>query len=201
MIRFFLFSILVLILQSCGSYKPDGLFKEKNSTAQNLYFADQNQEYVYTALISAFGKEITGILVLKPLGNDSHRVVLTTDFGNTLLDLTLNKDGYIKNYAIPDLDKKIVLNILSSDFKLLVKQNWTTNAEALRENEKVYRAKKGNKNYYLTYQNQELKQLIYAKRKKKVVLDFKVTNHNNANEIQLQHFNFNLKIELKAIEM
>ena len=201
MIRFFLFSILVLTLQSCGSYKPDGLFKEKNSTTQNLYFADEKQEYVYTALVKAFGKEITGIIVLKPLGAHTHRVVLTTDFGNTLLDLTLNQDGYTKNYAIPDLDKKIVLNILSSDFKLLVKQNWTTNAEALQESQTVYRAKKGNKKYYLSYQNQELKQLIYAKRKKKVAIDFKVIEHNNANEIQLQHFNFNLKIELKAIEM
>lgn len=199
MIRFFLFSILWVAMQSCSSYKPDVLFKEKKSTMQNLFFADQAQEYVYTALINAFGKEITGILVIKPLDNDSHRLVLTTDFGNTLLDLTINKEGYIKNYAIPDLDKKIILNVISSDFKLLVKRDWEINAVSVSGN--MYMSQIGRKKFYLSYNDKDLYQLVYAKQKKKVAFTYNNIEVDKAKEIQIQHFNFNLKIELKEAEM
>ena len=196
MIRFLHFSLVLILFASCKSYQPNANFKPLVKTVQNTYFSDPNSEFVYNTKIEAFGKTVTGLLVIKPLQNQQHRVLLTTEFGNTLLDLTINENSYSKNYAIPDLDRKVILNLLSRDFKIMLNQNWKINQVVTQNSETIYKSENKNNNYYLTFKDEQLQTIEFAKRKLKLKINYLEVMHNKAQKIKLTHLDFNIEIEL-----
>lgn len=196
MIRFLHFSLVLILFASCKSYQPNANFKPLVKTVQNTYFSDPNSEFVYNTKIEAFGKTVTGLLVIKPLQNQQHRVLLTTEFGNTLLDLTINENSYSKNYAIPDLDRKVILNLLSRDFRIMLTQYWQVNQVANQNTDTIYKSEKNNNNYYLTYKNEQLQTIEFAKSKQKLKISYLDVMQNKVQKIKLTHLDFNIEIEL-----
>ncbi|UYW00989.1 DUF3261 domain-containing protein [Flavobacterium agricola] len=199
MIRFLTFSALLFLLFSCKSYQPVTNLQPKTQMVYNPYFANAEQDYVYSATISAYKHQVSGLLVVKALPNDQHRVVLTTEFGNTLLDITVFKGGYNKNYAMPDLDKKIILNILSHDLFIMLNTTWQTQAQQIAVEEEVFKATIKNKNYFLFKKNEALERIVYAKRKKKVAVHFTTDSYQQATSVQLKHYNFDIEIQLQKL--
>ena len=87
--RLFLSCSLFLFLLSCGTpfQIPKKYQKEQiNQEVKNPYFSG-SEEHFYRATIEAYGHTFNGILAIKT-NSLSHRVALTTDFGNTLLDFS-----------------------------------------------------------------------------------------------------------------
>ena len=87
--RFFLTSFfLLLVLSSCSLKTTEGLREtpKTQSEIENPYFSDSSKDYVYKAKIDIYGKYFGGILILKKVGDRSHRVVFTTEFGNKIFD-------------------------------------------------------------------------------------------------------------------
>lgn len=199
MIRFLIYSFCLFGLISCKSYQPTLGFIDKEQTVENLYFADLSQEYSYSITISAYKHTVSGILVIKAINDSTHRILMATEFGNTLLDLTITPFGYTKNYAMPDLDRKIVLNLLSHDFFVLLNKSWQTQSFYQNQSVSIYKAKRNTKNYFLTYNSGLLSQIDYAKRKKKVTINFDGTTQNKAQFIKLKHFNLDIEIEMKHL--
>jgi hypothetical protein len=70
-----------------------------------------------------YKNHVSGILIIKKISETTHRVVLTSDFGNKLIDFEISEDDFKLNYVLPDLDKKIVINFLKNDFQQLLKRN------------------------------------------------------------------------------
>nr|WP_317630676.1 hypothetical protein [uncultured Flavobacterium sp.] len=196
MIRFLHFSLVLILFASCKSYQPNANFKPLVKTVQNTYFSDSNSEFVYNTKIEALGNTITGLLVIKPVQNNQHRVLLTTEFGNTLLDLTINENSYSKNYAIPDLDRKVILNLLSRDFRIMLTQYWQVNQVANQNTDTIYKSEKNNNNYYLTYKNEQLQTIEFAKSKQKLKISYLDVTQNKVQKIKLTHLDFNIEIEL-----
>ena len=199
MIRFLVYSICLFGLFSCKSYQPVSKFIDKEQVVENVYFSDLDKEYTYAISVSAYKHFVSGILVVKAIDNNSHRVLMVTEFGNTLLDLTVTPFGYTKNYAMPDLDKKIILNLLSHDFFTLLHNNWLSTGFYEQNSSSIYKAQIKNKNYFLTYVNKELQQIEYARKKKKLQINFEVVNQNQAEKISLKHSNLDIKIELSSL--
>lgn len=199
MIRFLIYSLCLFGIVSCKTYQPNFEFIVSNQEIKNPYFADLNQEYIYTVTISAYKKTISGILVIKAIDNITHRVLMATEFGNTLLDLTVTPTGYAKNYAMPDLDKKIILNLLSHDFFVMLNENWTSNSSCQNLEESIYKTQFKNKTYYLTYTKNKLYQIDYVGSKKKMQVNFNEVDENQAKKIQLQHYNLDITIQMTQI--
>jgi len=199
MIRFLIYSLCVLVLVSCKSYQPVSAFQAKKQEVINPYFADLNQEYIYSVTISAYQHTISGLLVIKALNPTTHRVLLTTEFGNTLLDVTINATGYTKNYAMPDLDKKIILNLLSHDFLVLMQKNWQAEAFWSSNERQIFKATTQNKNYFLTFENTSLKEITYAKKNKKFTILFESAAVNSASKIQIKHFNIDVTMAMQRL--
>ena len=84
--RFLIISICFLIV-SCGTYPKKQKFQLDNSTIKNIenpYFSDVGIDYVYKASIDVYKRHFGGLLIIKKIGEQQHRVAFTTEMGNKL---------------------------------------------------------------------------------------------------------------------
>ena len=88
----------------------------------NPYFSNTYIDYIYKAKIDIYGRKFGGILIIKKIDENSHRLIFTKKFGNKLFDFLFENDTVINNFVIEELDKKFIVNTLQNDFKLLVSQ-------------------------------------------------------------------------------
>lgn len=149
-----------------------------------------------------YKNHVSGILILKKINETTHRVVLTSDFGNKLIDFEISNDDFKLNYVLPDLDKKIVINFLKNDFQQLLKRQYHVTESFENENSKIYLSKVDKKIYYLFFnkENGLLKQIIYTKNnKEKIDFTFDAKKHIFADSIDLQHKDFKINIKLFQI--
>ncbi|RYE39055.1 MAG: hypothetical protein EOP48_26245, partial [Sphingobacteriales bacterium] len=104
---FLIFSLL--FLSSCTNYLFQGYhrIKAQASTYQNSFFSDQRNDYIYKTRVSAYGNELTGILIVKKLDDTLHRVVLATEFGSKLLDVEVSENSFTVNSIVEEINKKM----------------------------------------------------------------------------------------------
>lgn len=199
----FLYSLILLLFVSCKTYQLTDVKSIPNSekTVENLYFSS-NEDYVYKCQMDIYKNHISGILIIKKIKGTTHRVVLTSDFGNKLIDFEVSENDFKLNYVLSDLDKKIVINFLKSDFQELLRQKYPVNESFENENSKIYLSKIEKKNYYLFFnkENNLLKQIIYTKNnKEKIDFSFDAKKHIFADSLNLQHKDFKINIKLFQI--
>ena len=200
-IQFFLINcLLALVLVSCGSvtknYTPKKLDK---STIEVPYFSDSNTDYIYKTNITVYGHEISGIFIAKKINDTTHRVVFTTEFGNKLLDFEISEKTFKVNSIVSELDRKILINTLTEDFRLLLKKEYVIEEQFENETNNIYKSKDGNRDNYLfiSKKDQKLEKVVNAsKTKEKITLLFSSENNIFAENIQIIHQNIKLKIEL-----
>ena len=204
MMRFLISSGLFLLFISCKTYEIPNVAKIENGQRiiQNFYFSDSEKDYVYKANIEVYGKQLGGIFVAKKINDTLHRAVLTTDFGNTLLDFEVSENSFKVNYCIEELNKKIVLNTLKKDFRLVFREKYS--AEEVFENQihTIYKTKDGNRFNYLFENKSDIRltKLTHTtKSKEKVLIQFEGKNTTFAEKIIIEHKNIKLKIELNQI--
>lgn len=201
--KLLLISLPFLVLFSCKSYQGPNTQKEAYSkgtfTVANTYFVTIGEEHIFRAHVQVFKKEVSGLLVVKRMDAQVHRVVLTSDFGNTLFDFSIYKDKpYVINYVMPDLDKKIILNFLAKDFSYLVEDSYTLNEKAIQRDVTVYKGLyKKKKTFVVVNQQEEVTEVIAASaRKPKVVF----TYPKDGTALEIRHQNFPLTIQLTPLE-
>lgn len=203
LLQSFLYSLIFLLFVSCKTYKLADVKPVSNSekTVENLYFSS-NEDYVYKCQMDIYKNHVSGILIIKKIKETTHRVVLTSDFGNKLIDFEVSENDFKLNYVLPDLDKKIVINFLKNDFQELLRQKYPVNESFENENSKIYLSKIEKKNYYLFFnkENNLLKQIIYTKNnKEKIDFSFDAKKHIFADSLNLQHKDFKINIKLFQI--
>lgn len=196
---------LVLVLSSCASnvvkeYTP--LTLEKKTVAVP-YFSNSELDYVYKANISVYGNELTGIFIAKKINETKHRIVFTTEFGNKLLDFEISEKEFKVNSIAEELDRKILINTLKTDFRLLLRKDYLIDKKFENASDKVYQSKEGNKYNYLfiSKTNEKLYKISRASRtKEKISISFDSENNIFAERIVIQHKNIKLKIELNYLQ-
>jgi len=202
--RFLVISFFAVLLFSCKPYEIKGLTKKESRETiyKNHYFSNPETDYVYKAHIEVYGNQLSGIFIAKQMNDTLHRVVFTTDFGNKLLDFELSENDFKVNYIQEDLDRKIVMNTLKEDFRLLLKVNH--NVQEVSENEEyvIYKSKDHKRfNYFFeSKKDKNLAKLLHtSKTKEKVTFEFSSKNSIFAENIKITHQNIKLKIELNQI--
>ncbi|MET3537953.1 hypothetical protein [Chryseobacterium limigenitum] len=199
----FLYSLIFLLFVSCKTYQLADVKSVSNSekTVENLYFSS-NEDYVYKCQMDIYKNHVSGILIIKKLNDATHRVVLTSDFGNKLIDFEISEDNFKLNYVLADLDKKIVINFLKNDFQQLLKQKYPVTESFENEKSKIYLSKLDKKQYYLFFnkENGLLNKIIYTKNnKEKIDFTFEAKKHIFADILNLQHKDFKINIKLFQI--
>lgn len=201
MIRYLLISAFFSLFISCKSYQVQDAVSVDNSLqfVQNQYFSDASLDYVYKTHIEIYGNKMGGIFIAKRINDTIHRMVLTTDFGNKLLDFEVSENSFKVNFIIDNLDKKIIINTLRDDFRTLLQVNSKVFKTYKRNNEVIYQTE-NNAYYYFDQVSSNLTKIIKTnKRKEKVVFTFDSKKTTFAENINIQHFNIKLKLDFNQI--
>ena len=204
MIRFSIISILLLVFASCAvkTVKDFDKMEVTSQVYKTPYFSDKNEDYVYKASISVYGNNFGGIFIVKKTNETTHRVVFTTEFGNTLFDFEISGNDFKVNHIIEELDRKILINTLKRDFMLLLKEDFKVAEQYENENFKVYKSPDSKRfNYlFITKSDRKFSKLVHAtKSKEKINIEYLSENNTLADKIVIQHKNIKLRIELNKI--
>ena len=198
--RYLLISLCFLCF-GCASFSKKNNFIDVATTSNvyNPYFANPNQDYIYKANIEVYDNTFGGIFIVKKIAEQHHRIVFTTEMGNKLFDFTFNKDNFTVNYILDDFNKKILINILKKDFKILITEKPEIKNTYKGNNQTIFETNIQGKKYYY-FKKDNLTQIIRANRsKEKVQFLFTDINKNIAKQIEIIHSNIKLKIHLKSI--
>ncbi|MCD0469477.1 hypothetical protein [Flavobacterium sp. JAS] len=192
--------LLALVLVSCGSVTKNYTPKKLDKTSYQVpYFTDSKTDYVYKANITVYGHEMSGIFIAKKINDTTHRIVFTTEFGNKLLDFEIAEKTFKVNSIVSELDRKILINTLTEDFRLLLKSDYLIQEQFENESDNIYKSADGNRDNYLfiSKNGSKLEKVVNAsKTKEKITLLFSSENNIFAEKIQIIHQNIKLKIEL-----
>ncbi|MBF4483713.1 hypothetical protein [Flavobacterium sp. CSZ] len=191
---------LVLVLVSCGSVTKNYTPKKLDKTSYEVpYFSDSKTDYVYKTNITVYGNEISGIFIAKKINDTTHRIVFTTEFGNKLLDFEISDNSFKVNSIVSELDRKILINTLKEDFRLLLKKKYLIQEQFENDTDDIYKSKDGKRDNYLfiSKKNHKLEKVVHSSQtKEKFTLTFTSENNIFAEKIQIIHQNIKLKIEL-----
>lgn len=205
MIRFFPISFfLILVFSSCSLKTTEGLRESAltKTEIQNLYFSNPEIDYIYKSRIELFDKNFGGILILKKTGPASHRIVFTTEFGNKLFDFEIHGDQMSKNFIVKELDRKFIVRLLESDFKLLVQERIPVLKKYEASGLEVFKTSRDKRwnFYFYNKKDKSLKTIVNTtKSKEKTVVDFQNISGDRAGFISIVHRDIPLQIELYKI--
>lgn len=191
---------LALVLVSCGAVTKNYTPKKLDKTSYEVpYFSDSKTDYVYKTNITVYGNEISGIFIAKKINDTTHRIVFTTEFGNKLLDFEISDNSFKVNSIVSELDRKILINTLKEDFRLLLKKEYLIQEQFEDDSADIYKSKDGKRDNYLfiSKKDHRLEKIVHSSQtKEKFTLTFSSENNIFAEKIQIIHQNIKLKIEL-----
>ncbi|MDQ6470013.1 hypothetical protein RB619_05095 [Flavobacterium sp. LHD-80] len=191
---------LAIVLVSCGSVTKNYTPKKLDKTAIEVpYFANSKTDYVYKTNITVYGHEMSGIFIAKKINDTTHRVVFTTEFGNKLLDFEIAEKTFKVNSIVSELDRKILINTLTDDFRLLLKKDYLVQEQFENETDNIYKSADGDYDNYLFIpkNDQKVTKVVNAsKTKEKITITFTLENDKFAEKVVILHQNIKLKIEL-----
>src|SRR5690554_6538715 len=206
MIRFLAISFGIFFLfSSCSLRTTEGLRQvpHVDSEITNPYFANSNLDYVYKAKIEVYTRNFGGILIIKKTDANTHRIVMTTEFGGKLMDLEYDGHTFTKNFVIDELDRKFILEVLKEDFRMLLIEKTKPIATYISPEAQVYKASNGNRFdfYFFGSTSGFLDKIVKtSKSKEKVTVNFSSLDGQVAEKIAIHHNNIQLKIDLEKFK-
>ncbi|MBQ4804372.1 hypothetical protein J8L88_16020 [Aquimarina sp. MMG015] len=205
--RYLLISILCISVFSCKVATVENFTESEVKSGDqvvNPYFSSETVDYVYKSDISVYGNEFSGILILKKIAPQKHRIVFTSQFGSTFFDIEIDSESYKIHSIIEQLDRKIILNTLIKDFTLLVKEKGMAVQRYHNDTYNVLKNEKGKYSNYYFYNlsDQKLDKIVNTtKRKEKVIVLFNdIAEDHLAKNIYIDHKNIQLNIELNFLK-
>ena len=118
-------------------------------------------------------------------------------------DDEISENEFKVNSIAEELDRKILINTLKTDFRLLLRKDYLIEKQFENTLDIVYQSKYGNKYNYLFVSKADEKQykIVRSSRtKEKISISFDSENNIFAERIVLQHKNIKLKIELNYLQ-
>ncbi len=117
--------IMVIILSGCASIKPGDLKPAERLPAItcNLpapFFNANFDKALFRITMEIRGNQLTGLFFIMKMPDSTYRIVFSNEFGMTYFDLELQPDSFNVIYCFEPLNKKALLSILETDFRLLI---------------------------------------------------------------------------------
>ncbi len=192
----------MFLLFSCGVPTIKGLPEYNVNLSQfiNPYFANVNTDYVYKAKLNVYDKVFGGILIIKKLKENNHRIVFTTNFGNKIFDFEFIENDFKTHFIMEEINRKIIINILKRDFQILTQENNNVNRAFKKGSQfDIYQTKINHRfnHYVVDSQTKELIKIINSTQsKEKIIITFDNVQNSIAENIQIQHKNIPINIDL-----
>lgn len=203
--RYLPFISLILSFYACSSpYQKMQRAQADFSCVQKFKPLFQSTLYKTDVLVS--GKQLSGLLLFKKMGDSSMRIVFTNEVGLSLFDFEFSGDGrFTVHQIIKQFDKQPVIITLRKDFELILFTHTdTAGAYMLHQNNQRYYAYPQEKgvNYYVTDESCSLLQWMERASDKKAVVIAKFISGQDEipDSISITHKNFSFAIGLKRLE-
>ncbi len=203
-------SIFLFIFSGCSLSLFNTLQKSGEPTGQNSnvvsWFQEGHRHYLLNTSITLYRNRFSGIMIIRPFGDNHFRVVFITEMGLKVFDMEFTETGnIIMHYCMESLNRKAVMKTLQNDIGLMI--NWRGNAGKLTELKDkksgaiVIKQKQKNKSvfYFLNESGKTERMLQTGMITKKVNLLFYKNNQNTLDSIKISHYYLKLNIHLTAI--
>ena len=197
MIYFF----IAIYISSCTSYTKSFEPKEKMIEFFTPGYLEDFQEASFKISIETFDNHFGGIMVAKKLETNHYRFAFLNEFGGKMIDFEIINRELKLNYAIDQLNRKIILNLLEKDFSMLFLEEILIEKEFAQNQSRILQSEKftGNKNlYYELNQDRQLNKIILAKGKEKIRIALE-NSSKSFPEIEISHKKLPIKIYLHLL--
>lgn len=205
MIRFLLYSIIVCAITGCASaYRGMTNVAEQDSCIERMKPSGMSSGW-FTAGVDVMGRRITGLLLVKNMETGGTRMVMTSEAGVTFFDFEFTDDQKFKVHRIiPQLDRKIVVNLLREDFGLLLGMPFRGGSiEGRSMNNELYFGAKQKKRtaYFITDPDCStlLRLELGSQRKKMVTITFEGPSTDPTSAV-IKHHTFDMVVTLNKFE-
>ena len=85
------------------------------------WFQGNHNPILYKTSIGIYKNHYSGLMVIKPVSDTSHRSVLVTEPGIKILDMEFFRNGDFKlHYCLEALNRRSVIRTLQNDFGLMI---------------------------------------------------------------------------------
>lgn len=155
-LRYSVLNSTLILLLACGCSYPGyksvdfqaGVI-EKNISHPG-WFSSEN-ESLFNTLVEISGNRYSGLLAVKSGGTENHRIVMITEFGLKIFDMEFLPEGqFILHYCMEAINKKLIVDMLRSDFELMFMKIPSPNVVRMKENSSgdiMIKAKEDGKTY------------------------------------------------------
>ena len=83
-------------------------------------FGNDFQKGLFRTTLDISKNHLTGFIFIKKTSDTSYRVLFSNDFGMQIFDFEFSENEFIVHYCFPSLDRKSLLKILETDFRILL---------------------------------------------------------------------------------
>ena len=115
--------LLSFLLMSCSPGILKGFEKREQApvSKEALYplFHSTDSVRLFNMQIDFRKNHFSGILLIKPIADNTYRMAFNTHFGMSVFDFEFSPDRFVVNNCIPILQKKTIINTLENDFRIL----------------------------------------------------------------------------------
>ena len=199
----FFVSIILVILSGCASVKPKDLSPVEDISPP-VYHVDF-EKVLFKATMEIKGNLLTGLLFIKRMPESTYRIVFSNEFGMTYFDLEIRTNDFNVIYCFEPLNKKMVLSLFESDFRLLldaistVKGKWFVQKHS---NHKVYFTRNGARktwNNFSANSDTLVSQTAFSSFFDRTIINYQAYQDGFPSKIQIQNPFLDLRLKLSLI--
>ncbi|HSH65566.1 MAG TPA: hypothetical protein VLB84_07170 [Bacteroidia bacterium] len=202
-------SILAIVICSCSKVhyqKATPLFSSAEIPVLKPIFGDHFNSFLFKTNLTAYGKDFSGLLLLKQMQPDDYRVIFTTELGMKLVDFEFTDTAFTLHYCVPYFNRPALLKILQQDIHILLMNTIGSKKTELFTNKQHQQVIKQWDtppffNFYSLNQYQQIVAIEHTKKQIKKTT-FVLGNYNDdiPGNITIQHHTVKLRIELALLK-
>ncbi len=160
----------------------------------------------YRANVTVYGKQISGLLLIKNMADSAYRVVFTNEGGVTFFDFGFYDKTTTVHSVIPQLNKRIVLKTLQKDFELILGLPFRTGSlKSWVRGEDIFFGIPTKKETacFITHKDCAfLHSLAWETPKKRMVsVELSGVGYPSPERLVVRHHTFSMEIDLRQINM
>ncbi len=191
----------ITLLCGCSRKASQGDLPLVLAFAEIAVFEDTTASYLYKSKINLYGHYLSGLMMIKPKGNNDYKVAMTTEFGAKILDFEITDGKFKLNDCIEQMKRKRILAMLEADMKMLLGIQHTTPTMHKTDTTAVFTySGKPYKTVYAIRRDEVITIDGYKGNRPSVHIDLKNYVAKVPKTLVLEHFGMPVHIEMNLIK-
>jgi hypothetical protein len=197
-------NLLGFILLGCSS-KIHSNYKPLDNSAKLTPIFSEPTSHLYKAKVDILKYYLSGLLFIKPISEDTFRLIFTNELGIKFFDIELFPNGKKVHYILDKMDKKPVINTLEKDMKLFLMNDFDLDQAKKFESDAgstVFKFSDSKESYYYFQNTMDQIGRVELTSRKKIKVEATLEDYKEGipHLIRIKHNNFKFNIELNYLQ-